>query len=173
MNRQNDDATIDLKGVDPAQLFRSAKQNEPPQLAKVAITADVLADVLRDRYEKVRPMEGGGMACVFEAYHRLLKQWMVIKLPSQQYRSAEDIERFVIEAKAIYELRDEPNIVRFTEVSQVLGVPYFAMERVEGKPLSKAMSLLSDDEKLMIGITVCEALGSGASGEDHAPRHQA
>lgn len=160
MNRQDDDATIDLKGADPAGLFRSAKQNEPPDLAKVAITAEVLADELKDKYEQVRPMEAGGMACVFEAYHKLLKQWMVIKLPSQQYRSAEDIERFVIEAKAIYELRDEPNIVRFTEVSQVLGVPYFAMERVEGKPLSKVMSSLSEDEKLRIGIAVCEALAA-------------
>ncbi|WP_395738320.1 protein kinase domain-containing protein [Prosthecobacter sp.] len=160
MNEQEDAATFDLKGVDAGQLFRAARQKGPTPLSEIEITAGVLAEALKDKYDQVRPMEGGGMSCVFEAYHKILTQWMVIKLPAPKYRTAEDVERFVVEARAIYGLRDKPNIVRFTEVGQVLGVPYFAMEKVEGKPLSKVMASLSDDQKLGIGIAVCEALAA-------------
>ncbi|HET6203292.1 MAG TPA: SUMF1/EgtB/PvdO family nonheme iron enzyme [Planctomycetota bacterium] len=80
----------------------------------------------------------GGMGVVFRAFDPALDRIVALKvLPSPLSLSADALERFRREGRALAQLR-HPNAVAVHEVGETEeGVPYIAMEFVDGEPLDR------------------------------------
>ncbi|HQZ66350.1 MAG TPA: serine/threonine-protein kinase [Planctomycetaceae bacterium] len=88
-------------------------------------------------YEIVDLIDQGGMGLVLKARHRRLKRWAAIKIPYYRGNDADEIfARFRREADAGANLRHE-NIVVTYDAGDEQGVPFLAMEYVEGWNLAE------------------------------------
>ncbi len=92
------------------------------------------------RYQVQESIGFGAMGAVYKAFDPLIKRTLAIKtirldIPrnSPQYKSF--IERFYHEARISGTL-SHPNIVTLFDIGEEAGVPYLAMEYVEGETLS-------------------------------------
>lgn len=118
-------------------------------------------------YEIVRPLGEGGMAQVYLALRRgaggFEKRTVLKVLHSRYIGDKSFVEMFLEEARLLARLH-HPNIVDVTEVECIDGVPYLAMEFVDGPTLaSLARGALKAgavrfDFYLHIVRQVCEAL---------------
>src|SRR5881398_3483675 len=87
------------------------------------------------RYEIRSKIGEGGMGEVYLAQDTKLDRKVAIKtLPSEVASNQERMRRFVQEAKAAAAL-NHPNIAHVYEIGEAEGVPFIAMEHVEGKTL--------------------------------------
>jgi protein kinase-like protein len=81
----------------------------------------------------------GGMGIVYEAIHVPLDKRVALKiLPVHGPRDARQLERFLREAKTAAGLH-HTNIVPVFDIGQVQGVPYYAMQFIEGRGLDRVM----------------------------------
>ncbi|MDN5348043.1 MAG: eukaryotic-like serine/threonine-protein kinase [Clostridia bacterium] len=121
----------------------------------------MVGKVLRDRYEIVSALGGGGMATVYRGRDSLLHRDVTIKILREQYASDRDfVERFQHEAQAVARL-SHPNIVSIYDVGQEGSLPYLIMEYVEGRSLKeiiKEKAPLSPVEAIEIVLQICDAL---------------
>jgi serine/threonine-protein kinase len=111
------------------------------------------------RYRVLRVLGRGGMGEVLLAEDEDLGRKVAIKRP---FRSAmeDGLARFQVEAKAA--ILKHPNIPAVYEMGEQDGLPYIAMEFVEGDPLDKIIASgrpLELIAKLNIIRQVCLALG--------------
>jgi eukaryotic-like serine/threonine-protein kinase len=95
------------------------------------------------RYQVQESIGYGAMGAVYKAFDPLIKRTLAIKtirldIPRQspQYRSF--IERFYHEARISGTL-SHPNIVTLFDIGEEGGVPFLAMEFVEGETLSSIL----------------------------------
>ncbi len=96
--------------------------------------------LIGDRYRITGFLGEGGMGCVCEAEHLLLKEPVAIKFLSPARRTADSTSRFLREAKAAARLRSE-HVVRVLDVGAMNGLgPYLVMERLEGEDLSALLA---------------------------------
>lgn len=78
----------------------------------------------------------GGMGVVYKAQHRRMKRIVAVKvLSSSSLRLSNVVKRFLREAEAAAKL-NHPNIVAAFDADEVNGIPFLAMEFVEGQDLS-------------------------------------
>src|ERR1700743_1964044 len=89
------------------------------------------------RYRVLRVLGRGGMGEVLLAEDEDLGRRVAIKRP---FKSAmeDGLARFQVEAKAA--VLKHPNIPAVYEMGEQDGLPYIAMEFVEGEPLDKIIS---------------------------------
>ncbi len=91
-------------------------------------------------YQILEELGRGGMAVVFKAYQPSLNRCVALKvLPSHYQDDAELLARFRREAEATRALL-HPNIVRVFEVGEAQGMPFIAMEYVEGGSVAQEMA---------------------------------
>jgi serine/threonine protein kinase len=106
----------------------------------------------------------GGMGAVYEAVHERLGRPVALKiLPAQNSVHPEYHARFEREAKLVGRL-NHVNIVQATDAGNAEGVPYLAMELVDGIDVSKLVKQLGP-------LTVpdaCEVARQAAAGLAHA-----
>lgn len=90
-------------------------------------------------FRLIRPLGGGGMGVVYLAQQESLNRTVALKLirPEHLYFPGAR-ERFQREVDAVARLR-HPGIVPVYTVGEENGVPYFAMEHVEGRSLSEIL----------------------------------
>src|SRR5713226_9565138 len=87
------------------------------------------------RYELLQKLGAGGMGEVYRARdHDLLRDVAVKFLPEKFARDPDRLGRFAQEARAASSF-NHPSIVSIYEIGEVEGVPYIAMELVEGQTL--------------------------------------
>jgi Flp pilus assembly protein TadD/TolB-like protein/tRNA A-37 threonylcarbamoyl transferase component Bud32 len=87
-------------------------------------------------YEILRKLGEGGMGEVWLAHDSKLDREVAIKLlPPKMVSDSERLERFQREARAVASL-NHPNIVTIHSVEEADGVPFFAMEYLDGGTLS-------------------------------------
>lgn len=114
------------------------------------------------KYVVKRLLGKGGMGRVYHAYDPFIGRDVALKVMLPEL--AEDPvlkERFVREAQSAGRLR-HPNIVTIYDLGEDDGVPYIAMEYLEGRDLDEIIRTrvpLAVDEKLDIIRQACEALG--------------
>ncbi len=111
-------------------------------------------------YEIVGTAGEGGMGKVYRARHIQLGRTVALKVLSHTYASdPQFIERFRREAKALATL-SHPNIVGVYDFGVEAGLPYLAMEFVEGVSLRKLLSerRLPPEEAFQIVPQLCDAL---------------
>ena len=87
-------------------------------------------------YELLEPVGHGGMGIVYRAWQKSVGRLVAVKMiRTGVYATSETIQRFRLEAEAIGRL-EHPNVVRLYEFAERDGLPYFAMEWVEGGTLA-------------------------------------
>src|SRR5438132_6923864 len=84
-------------------------------------------------YRIVRPVGRGGMGVVYEAVHTGLEKRVALKVLPREL-AADRLDRFLREARTAAALH-HTNIVPVFDVGQVDGVPYYAMQFIDGQPL--------------------------------------
>ncbi|MGL4421713.1 MAG: serine/threonine-protein kinase, partial [Gemmataceae bacterium] len=87
-------------------------------------------------YAGLEPIAEGGMGVVYKAFHKTLGRYEAVKLvKAGHFAGARDLDRFRFEAEATAAL-DHPNIVSVFRVGECRGLPFFAMEWVDGGNLT-------------------------------------
>ncbi len=132
------DGTIDLEGINP--------QNGPtvPGYA-------VLGELGR-----------GGMGVVYRAKHLALKRVVALKtILAGFHAGVNDLARFRSEAQAVARLQ-HPNIVQIHEIGENNGLPYLALEFVEGGSLDKKLAerTLTSQEAAALVETLARAMAT-------------
>ena len=101
------------------------------------------------------------MGTVYKAYDPLLARVVAVKVISGQFSSQPDLrERFFREARAVARL-DHPNIVTVYDLGEEDGVPYLAMQFLEGRDLEHRMRApegMALTRKVEIAIAVAAGL---------------
>jgi eukaryotic-like serine/threonine-protein kinase len=97
-------------------------------------------DLLGGKYRVTRILGKGGMGTVVQAHHEGLKQQVAIKLLLRELAlDAQNVERFLREARAAARLQSE-HVVRMFDVGKFDGVgPYIVMEYLEGQDLERLL----------------------------------
>ncbi|MBI5531088.1 MAG: serine/threonine protein kinase [Deltaproteobacteria bacterium] len=101
--------------------------------------ADPLIGTLVDgRYEVLEALGEGGMGTVYRVRHKVLQRLFAMKVLRREVAREKDLcTRFIQEARTAATI-SHPNVVQITDYGQLVdGTPYFVMELLEGKPLSK------------------------------------
>lgn len=88
-------------------------------------------------YDVVRCIGMGGMGAVFEATHRLLDRRVALKVMLGDERDGLELrERFLREGAALVRVK-HPNVVTVYDAGIVHGMPFLAMELLEGQGLDR------------------------------------
>lgn len=97
------------------------------------------------------------MASVYKGYQESLKRWVAVKV--LYYQEGTSLARFQLEAKAIASLRHR-NILIIYEYGEEEGLPYIAMEYIEGGTLEERLngSPLGWRQVVNLSIPIAEAL---------------
>jgi tetratricopeptide (TPR) repeat protein len=91
-------------------------------------------------YELLEELGRGGMGVVYKARQVSLNRIVALKMiPGGQHADPRVITRFRREAEAVARLQ-HPNIVQIHEVGELDGIPFFAMEFVEGGTLAHELT---------------------------------
>ena len=131
---------------------------------------EVMADPLTmgssiAHYRVVSRLGEGGMGAVYLADDTRLGRQAALKvLPAKVAADPERMHRFVQEAKLASALT-HPNVAYIYEIGEDAGLRFFAMEYVEGEPLSVRLGRgpLAFSELLSFGIQVADALDNAHS----------
>lgn len=88
-------------------------------------------------YQILGELGRGGMGVVYRARQRGLKRLVALKMVlSGGHASAEQLARFRAEAEAVAQLQ-HPNIVQIYDVGERDGLPFFALEFIDGQALDQ------------------------------------
>jgi len=119
------------------------------------------------QYELLGTIGKGGMGAIYKARHRIMDRIVAIKVLLRNRMTADDVQRFQREGKAVSKL-NHPNIIGVMEFGVAdNGSPFMVMEYVDGFSLSeliKKRGALAIAESMSIALQIC-------SGMEHA--HQA
>ncbi len=126
-------------------------------------------------FRLIRRIGGGGMGVVFEAEQLPLGRTVALKLVRPENMYFEDaLERFQREVAAVARMQ-HPGIVPIYTVGKEKGIPYFAMEKIEGCTLGDVLRALRERRPqdlagadLARAIEECSAQAGAAAGSDLA-----
>jgi len=111
-------------------------------------------------YHLLRPLGEGGMGVVYVAERSDLGSQVAIKLLRDAWLSPARRDRFASEQRTLAQL-NHPSIARLYDADILAdGTPWFAMEYVEGSPLTAYGSQhhCSIQDRLLLLRSVCEAV---------------
>jgi hypothetical protein len=96
--------------------------------------------IIADRYALIEEIGRGGMGSVWKAQHRGLGAWLAVKfMLANRGADAGARRRFLSEARAAARVQS-PYVARVFDVDEWQGVPYIAMEFLEGETLEAKLA---------------------------------
>jgi len=150
-----------------ARLQRLLAAHEMPTIEPEGVGLAGALDIPEriGRYELLRVVGEGGMGTVYEArqLEPMVRQVAVkvIRLGSQTKPVSEEIlRRFAAEQQALA-VMDHPNVAKVFDAGEtMLGYPYFAMEFVDGLPLTEycRRNSLHLEQRLRLFLQLCQAV---------------
>jgi serine/threonine-protein kinase len=163
-----------LDELDDASLRREveallAADADPPEVLKADVGAlsqlldEPIAEVGEASvgpYRLVEEVGAGGMGAVYRAEHPELDRTVALKLMRMPFASPEHVRRFLVERRILARL-DHPSIARLLDAGSTRhGIPYFAMELVDGEPITDHADRhsLSIDDRLRLVAEVADAV---------------
>ncbi|WP_165069260.1 serine/threonine protein kinase [Paludisphaera rhizosphaerae] len=123
------------------------------------------ADTLeQDEFRILREIGRGGMGIVYEAVQMSLNRRVALKvLTTSSIADPHRIQRFQLEARVLAALT-HPNIVPIYSIGHNRGVPYLAMQLIEGRTLAEVARELRILRGLEVEGTVSETTRSMVNG---------
>lgn len=122
-----------------------------------------MTPVVAGRYELRRPLGHGAMAVVDLAEDVELARPVALKRLAENLARDEDLRRrFLREAKLAARL-SHPNVVRVYDVGEDGGLPFIAMEYVDGETLAELLARrgpVPPDEVAALGAQACSGLAA-------------
>lgn len=115
------------------------------------------------RYELRRIVGRGGAAVVFAAEHVRIRRWVALKLPLNHPDYRELVCARLRRETAAIALVRHPAVVDVVDAGEWEGLPYLAMELLEGRSLSSliaARGRLSPEAVIKIGTELAAGLGA-------------
>lgn len=113
---------------------------EPATIAPSAAPTGATGRPTVPGYELLAELGRGGMGVVYQARHLQLERIVALKMIlAGGHASADELERFRIEAQAIARLQ-HPHIVQVYEVGEYNGLPYFSLEFCSGGTLAQRLA---------------------------------
>ena len=139
-----------------------------------------VGSIVANRFELVRELGRGAMGTVWLAEHltlgvRCAVKFMSIEAKTDPEFSANYLARFELEARAIAQL-GSTNVVRIIDYDTHEGVPFIAMECLQGEDLAARLSRvgrLDPASTYRIVSQVANGLVEGACRRHRAPRPEA
>ena len=130
-----------------------------------------LGATVAGRYQLRRILGRGGAAVVFAADHVIVRRPVALKLPLRNPEVRELLDaRLRCETQALAHVR-HPAIVDIIDAGEDDGMPYLAMELLEGRTLSGLLSArtrLDPEEVVKVGAALAEGLSAAhAAGVIH------
>lgn len=129
----------DLSQFESAEAFINelVRRGHLSDYQQSQLLADQEDKLFFGQYRLVTPLGVGGMGEVFKAWQPRLDRYVALKFIHKEYLKAESnaLGRFQREAHAITHLQ-HPNIIVLYDADEVDGVPFIALEFVDGFSLS-------------------------------------
>ncbi|MBA4189143.1 MAG: hypothetical protein C0467_14190 [Planctomycetaceae bacterium] len=115
------------------------------------------------RYRILKPLGKGGMGAVYLGFDDVLERKIAIKVLTPKFAANKVArDRFLREARTAASV-SSPHVVSIIDVGEDLGIPYIAMEYLQGIPLDRYLathSKLSLRQVLRIGQEVARGLAA-------------
>ncbi len=134
----------------------------PPSLRGAPPSSEQLIGTLLDgRFELMREMGRGGVACVYLARHKYTARSLAVKVLLPEYRDHREArDRLMREARMLGRVV-HPNVVEIVDAGMAGDTPYVAMERLRAKSveaLLTARGKLTVHDTYTIAMLAVEAL---------------
>jgi tetratricopeptide (TPR) repeat protein/tRNA A-37 threonylcarbamoyl transferase component Bud32 len=141
-----------------ASLFGHDAPTRPAPSPEAAATPPAVPG-----YEILEVLGRGGMGIVYKARHHRLQRLVALKMIlAGAHAGPRELARFRTEAEAVARLQ-HPNIVQIYEVGEQHGLPYCALEFVDGGSLARKLAgtPLPPRQAARLAATLAEAMHAG------------
>ncbi len=127
-----------------------------------SMDGDLSGSVLDERYDVIESLGKGGMGVVYKARQRIIDRWVALKVLRRELVQDENsVKRFLVEAKAVANLRSPHTITLYDFGISREGLLYFTMELLEGRVLTKIIrneAPLDPERAIALVLQVCDSL---------------
>ncbi len=135
----NQNFTVDLPNGGGTVDHDSGGRTQDFDLINAIKVAQRLENVKVPGYEIIAELGHGGMGVVYKARDPKLDRTVALKMIlAGIHASTTQLERFTHEAKAVAQFQ-HPNIVQIYQIGEADGLPYFALEFVDGGSLDEKL----------------------------------